>query len=396
MNKVVVSGVGCCLVDYLYNNISFTSEPFIRYSSKSSGDGSLIPGQLVFAEEFEKYSGKVLDEVIGEITKNRPADKVNIGGPSIVALIHVAQLLENTGCQVKFFGGRGNDETGKYLRESIAATPVDDSNYMLLKGTTPSTIVLSDPDYNDGTGERVFINSIGAAGNYLPEYLDEEFFISDIVVFGGTALVPAIHDNLTTLLSKAKAEGCITVVNTVYDFRNQKAGPEKKWPLGESDHSYSNIDLLITNHEEALRLSGKTDLHEALDFFFQRGTGAVAVTNGAQPVTLGANRNGIFQELKSFEMPVSELVSRVLTQNHSGDTTGCGDNFAGGMIASLVMQLQERKIKLNLQEACTWGIVSGGFACLYMGGTYHQKKTGEKRELLGTWYQAYLNQMSHE
>jgi sugar/nucleoside kinase (ribokinase family) len=67
----------------------------------------------------------------------------------------------------------------------------------VLSGTvTPSTIVLSDPDFDHGHGERVFINSIGAAWSYLPDNLNDDFFASDVVVFGGTALVPAIHDNL--------------------------------------------------------------------------------------------------------------------------------------------------------------------------------------------------------
>jgi len=42
---------------------------------------------------------------------------------------------------------------------------------------------------------RVKVNAcssipFGAAWDYLPERLDGDFFSSDIVVFGGTALVP--------------------------------------------------------------------------------------------------------------------------------------------------------------------------------------------------------------
>ncbi len=395
-NKIIVSGVGCSLVDYLFNNISFTSDTFKKYISKKNGDGGLTPGQLVFTEEFENYSGNDFQTAIREITNNKPADKINVGGPGIVALIHAAQMMENTGCEVYFYGGRGRDETGEYLQASLALTPVDITNYRLVDGPTPSTIVLSDPDYNAGTGERVFINSIGAAGNYLPEFLDDKFFSSDVVVFGGTALVPTIHDNLTELLARAKSEGCITIVNTVFDFKNQKAHPENKWPLGKSDDSYGYIDLLITNHEEALRLSGKSSLNEAMDFFYSGGTGAVVVTNGAQNITLLANKNSIFQETELTQMPVSDLISEKLTQSHTGDTTGCGDNFAGGMIASLVMQLQNGNKKINLKEACVWGITSGGFSCFYMGGTYHQKEPGEKRNLINPYYKAYLKQLNNE
>jgi sugar/nucleoside kinase (ribokinase family) len=391
--QIEISGVGCCLVDYLYNNISFTSEIFSKYVSKRSGDGGLTPGQLVFAEEFEKFSGQDFESTIREITKGKPADKVNIGGPGIVALIQAAQMLEETGCRVRFYGGRGEDETGKYLQSSLAKTPVNIDNYKRVNGATPSTVVLSDPHFQEGSGERVFINSIEAAGNYLPKYLDARFFSSDVVVFGGTALVPAIQDNLTDLLAQSKDEGCITVVNTVYDFRNQKANPDKKWPMGKSDDSYSNIDLLITNHEEALRLSEKTALNDALIFFRNLGTGAVMVTNGAKNITLFAAKNSIFRETELTEMPVSEAISEELNKSHSGDTTGCGDNFAGGAIASLGLQLQNGSTKINLKEAASWGIVSGGFSCFYMGGTFHQKEPGEKQKRIFPYYKAYLKQI---
>lgn len=77
--------------------------------------------------------------------------------------------------------------------------------------------------------------------------IDDDFFGSDIVVFGGTGLMPQIHDNLTSLLKRAKSKGCITIVNTVFDFRNEKDKPTEKWPLGESEESYGYIDLLITD-----------------------------------------------------------------------------------------------------------------------------------------------------
>lgn len=393
--QLKISGVGCCLVDYLYNNISFNSEIFSDYISKKSGDGGLTPGQLVFAEEFEKYAGQDFEAVIQKITNSRQPDKINIGGPGIVALIHAAQMLENTEYSVKFYGGRGEDKSGNYLMSSISKTPVDVSGYRKVNGATPSTVVLSDPDFHEGTGERIFINSIGAAGNYLPEYLDKGFFSSDVVVFGGTALVPAIHDNLTEILKQAKTEGCFTVVNTVYDFRNQKIYPCKKWPLGRSDDSYQNIDLLITNHEEALRLSGKTKLEEAIIFFRNIGTKAVIITNGSKNISFFAVPESIFEQTSLTELPVSEAISSELNNGTPGDTTGCGDNFAGGVISSLIMQLQNKQIKINLREAVIWGTVSGGFACFYMGGTYLQDTPGEKRKHILPYYEAYLKQI-HE
>jgi hypothetical protein len=68
---------------------------------------------------------------------------------------------------------------------------------------SPFTDVYSDPLFNNGHGERTFVNNIGVASDYHPAMLPEDFFKSDIVCFGGTALVPVIHNNLTRLLKRA-------------------------------------------------------------------------------------------------------------------------------------------------------------------------------------------------
>jgi hypothetical protein len=44
------------------------------------------------------------------------------------------------------------------------------------------------------------------------------------------------------------------------------------------------------------------------------------------------------------------------------------------------------------REALVWGIVSGGFACSYMGGTYFEARTGEKLDQIKPYYDAYLKQ----
>jgi sugar/nucleoside kinase (ribokinase family) len=125
----------------------------------------------------------------------RAPDNKNIGGPSIVSLIHAAQLTDYERCEVRFYGREGDDEAGKYLLSSLQKTLVVLHDYQLAENITPSTVVLSDPSYDNGHGERIFINSIGAAWDYRHDNLDEDFFHSAIVVFGGTALVPLIHDH---------------------------------------------------------------------------------------------------------------------------------------------------------------------------------------------------------
>lgn len=390
--KIVVSGVGCTLVDRLFSNISFDADNLTPFLSRQSGDGGLTPGHLVFKEEFEKFAEIDFHKALKQITLNKDHDKINIGGPAIVPMIHAAQMAENDDCEYNIYAARGDDENGKIIMSLLKGVPVSLKNFMVAGNETPSTIVLSDPDYDQGHGERIFINSIGSAWEYTPDQLNDEFFFSDVVIFGGTGLMPLIHDNLTELLKRAKSKGCITIVNTVYDFRNEKANPHVKWPLGESDDSYQNIDLLMMDKEEALRLSGKKDMDLAMRFFRENGTGAVIVTSGTNNVRIFSD-GSLFEILGESEMPISNAIYVELKKGHSGDTTGCGDNFVGGVIASIVSQIQSGIQTLSLKEACIWGIISGGTSCFYIGGMYEEKRSGEKRKMVEPYYEEYKKQI---
>ncbi len=391
--KIIVSGAGCCLVDMLYNDIDFKSQHMAPFLSKKRGDGGLAPGNLVFTEEFENFAGIPVSQALEKITGGRKHDKINIGGPSIVSLINVTQLVDISQCEVRYFGLGGNDEMGRFLIEALGRTKVRLRNYRLIDRSTPSTIVLSDPLFEDGHGERMFINSIGAAWMFGQEDLDDDFFNSHIVVFGGTALVPRLHDDLTVLLEKAKRNGCITVVNTVFDFRSEKADPSGRWLLGKDDDSYRFIDLLITDREEALRLSGESTIEGAVEFFINRSVSSFLITNGSKNITLFSDGR-LFSRTGKSELPASARVMNELVNFEGGDTTGCGDNFAGGVIASLVNQINNSSLHPDLMEACCWGIVSGGFTCFYVGGTYFEDREGEKLSRIKPYYDSYKEQIS--
>ncbi len=387
-----ISGVGCALVDYLFTSVDFSGETFSRYISLRPGDGGLSPGKLVFRDEFETFSGKDYMEVRAQLTQANPPVK-NIGGPSIVSLIHAAQMLVDTPAEVYFYGSKGRDKDALFIDEHLQKTPLKIGEYKVSDQYTPFTDVLSDPDYDKGLGERIFINNIGAAWDLYPEDIEEAFFESDMVVFGGTALVPHIHRSLLELLKKSKNRQAVTIVNTVYDFLNEKNNPGKAWSLGATMETYRYIDLLITDMEEALRLSGQTSIEEALSFFKDSGVGALIVTHGANPLYYFCD-NELFGKGEGC-MPVSEKVRNRIIQypEQVGDTTGCGDNFAGGAIASIAEQLMSRnRDRVNMDEVLALATVSGGYTCFYYGGTFYEEYPGQKRELIEPYYQEYLLQ----
>jgi len=395
--KIIISGTGCALADYLYTGVKFNTPQFLKYLSRNTGDGGIAPGKLVFTEELEKFSGTPYAEIFREITGNMKPDAFNIGGPGLVSLINAAQLLNKEDFEVHFYGGTGDDETAELIKQLVRETPLNIDHYRKISDKkTPFTDVLSDITYDNHQGERTFINNIGAAWDCTPVFLGDDFFSADIVCFGGTALVPQIHDNLTALLKRAKQNDCLTVVNTVFDFRYEKMNPDQPWPLVDTQEDYLLIDLLIMDCEESLKISGQKSIDEAAGYFISQQIGAFIITNGAR--NLFACSNGdLFEKTELIKLPVSEKVALDIARNPAlkGDTTGCGDNFVGGIIASLAWQLKAKSGgKLKLEEAISWGVASGGFACFYVGGTFLEKEEGEKFKIVQEFENDYKNQIS--
>ncbi|MDR2313540.1 MAG: carbohydrate kinase family protein [Spirochaetaceae bacterium] len=403
-----IHGTGCCLMDYLYPRTNFGSPQFRSWLSKKDGDGGLAIGKLVFAKDFEAFAGMPYENALAKITTGEPA--CNLGGPAAVSMVHAAQVLGKA-ARVCLYGARGNDPAGDMVEGALARagffprapeTPAEETagpgQYVLKRygGFTPRTDVLSDPAYDNGHGERTFINLIGDAEHFGPEDLGKDFFCADIVVFGGTALTPRIHRNLTELLSTAKQKNASTVVNLVYDYRGEQSAPGEKWKLGSHDDAYPFIDVLIADKAEAWRTSSRPSTDEAARWFIERGCAAVIITEGAKPLYLAAGGRGIFKALAGARVPVSGAISRELAAHPEkrGDTTGCGDNFAGGVIAGLAESLERGPQapaleKLDLRDICIPGIIAGGYACFTLGGVFYEKYPGEKRQRLAPFIEAY-------
>jgi sugar/nucleoside kinase (ribokinase family) len=199
---------------------------------------------------------------------------------------------------------------------------------------------------------------------------------------------------LTDLLKKARALGAVTVVNLVYDYQSEQKRGNEKWKLGSRDDAYQYIDILIADREEALKTSGRPGAEEAANWFISRGTGAAVISDGARPVFLASGK-GIFLPLAGQTMEVCEAADRDWEQfpERRGDTTGCGDNFAGGIIAGTAEQMALVKPgRLDLRELCVQGITAGGFARFTLGGTFYESAPGEKRKLLEPYMADYRRQ----
>ncbi len=380
-----ISGTGCCLLDYLFTDMDFSSEIFQRFQSKKPGDGGLVPGNLVFSSDLAEFSGLSEEKVLELLSGRSLPDSINLGGPGVVAMIHASQMLHQDDWKVCFTGAMGDEEISGEIKNIVRKYPIDFTEVVFPGEAAASTTVLSDPGYNGGAGERTFINRLGAAEYLQSSDLVMDFFNSDIVLWGGTALVPRIHNDLTALVKKVKAQGGLNVVGTVYDFLNESKNPYSPWPLGNPEEpAYPWIDLLITDYEEALRLTGESDGESAIKALKNKGCGSFIITKGKEPLCLFSDGKGNFEKQDKMFLPVSPYVDADLKAHPEkrGDTTGCGDNFVGGVLVSIARQIKKSDNRIDLVEAAVEGICSGGLALYINGGCRPENYPGEKEHLI--------------
>jgi sugar/nucleoside kinase (ribokinase family) len=399
-----IHGTGCGILDCIYADEDFSSPAYQKAMSKKRRDGGLTPGQLVFSGTMEAFMGKPYDQILASLTGGKVPSVKNLGGPSAVALTHAAQILAGRSAggasfAVRFYGVRGSDTVGDVIEDKITSLPFKEVR--LIRKNCPSARVdaLSDPRYSNNSGERTFVYRRGAPDEFYPGDLSDDFFDAGLIAFGGTALTPRLHDDLTELLKRSRKSGAVTEVNLVYDYRSEIESPGQKWKLGRNDDAYPYIDLLLADWEEAVKTSGKTSAKEAVAWFLDQGCGAVVITHGRQPVLLCAGPDSLlFTKTGLISLPVCEAINQELAEHPEwrGDTTGCGDNFAGQIIVEIAETITAGKQNgIDLREICIPATAAGGFACFIMGGVYYEKEPGEKRRLLEPYIAAYRKQLGN-
>jgi len=177
-------------------------------------------------------------------------------------------------------------------------------------------------------------------------------------------------------------------------FDASRGTEDGRWPIGDSDEVYCHLDVLVTDYTEALMYSGERNLANALRFFQRSGVGAIVVTNGLEPVRFWSGGSVCRTSEGEVPIPAAVVQDKVRGLLPTGDTVGCGDNFAGGLIASLAMQWKTGK-RMDLSEAVRLGNLSGAIASTYAGGVYFEGAPGEKRALICRYREAYEAQLDH-
>jgi sugar/nucleoside kinase (ribokinase family) len=375
-----ISGVGCCVLDALHDVPPGEGEArMARYLSRVHGDGGLVRGAAVLRKALEERHRRPVADLVAEISGDAQAS---------------LKLLRGEEVEVRLYGNLSDDEDGALVRRLLGRTPVSIDRMGTRPGRFPCTHILNEPGAH-GTGERSFICETGTSDALAmaPEELDREFFESEVALFSAMWWEPRLHARLTSLLAECKRSGSVTVVGTAFDpSRSHDRG---RWALGDSDEAYRHVDALVMDRAEALLHSGEAELDRALEFFRRAGVGACVVTQGVEPVHYWSRGSTFAPEEGQLPVPAAILRDKASGALPSGDSVGCGDNFVGGVVSSMALQLR-RGGSLSLREAVILGNLAGGIASTHPGGVLDERYPGEKRDLVERYRHPYQEQLACE
>ena len=386
-----ISGAGCLVVDYIYHDIDFSLPEVSQYLSKDGINGVLV-GEGALLAQLEEYFQKPKEVIIRDMTCGKTPDMA-LGGVSVVTLISAAQLL--TDCEdieVYYYANIPDNDLGRFTLETIRKTPLRTEGLRVVPGDSVVTYALCGADLA-GKPSRTFLcyPTVHPSTALQVHQLDDAFYGSEITVFSCIQWEPEISRHFSSVLKRCKEKGSITIVTTASDPMMRG---RKRWVLGDGDEVYQYIDILIMNKDEALNYSGTDDLESAAAYFKSLpAIEGVLVTDGRSP-TYVYSRGNLCLPWEGF-VPTASSIDRDKEQGvlPVGDTVGCGDNFCGGVVASIARQLDQQPGKIDLVEACIIGNLSGGITSTTIGGVFKERFPGEKIALMNKYLAEYRKQV---
>ncbi len=257
--------------------------------------------------------GDVMLDVITKIEVM--PDKINYGSdtPSKIsthgggAAGNVASWLTRTDARATIVGHVGDDAAGAALTSEFDALGVRHNNLMVDKGSSGVVVVLVDP-----TGERTMFPDNGAnSGLHIGDLPDLSEF-NAVYLSGYSPLDPLSRPGVLEMIAKIKQTGL-----PIY-FDPASVGGMMQVPLDEVKSWIRLMDVILLNEEEAIYLTGLSDVEAAIDRLLE-DCEVVVIKRGSHGA-IGKARGSIL-------VSVPALPTEVI------DTTGAGDSFAAGFIA---------------------------------------------------------------
>ena len=219
---------------------------------------------------------------------------------------NVASWLAVLGNDVTMVGRVGDDAAGSAITSEFDALGISYGDIVKEGLHTGVVICLVDP-----SGERTMLADNGANAGLALSDLPSLDGVDAIYVTGYALLAPASRPGVLAMIHAINAR------NIPIFFDPATVGGMKDVPVEEILSWCTLMDTVIMNEEEAIYLSGSSDIEAALDFFLEHAPRAI-IKRGSQGA-IGRERRG-------------ELVTVIAQATQVVDTTGAGDSFAAGFI----------------------------------------------------------------
>jgi sugar/nucleoside kinase (ribokinase family) len=230
----------------------------------------------------------------------------NLGGNGA----NTSYTLGMLGVPVRLMGMVGRDAFGERVLSILRSAAVDLSLVGRSKASTTTVVAVV-----NSAGDRLFLHQAGSSAEVFPEpivftppMLDgvSRFHLANVFA------LPSMRRNAPESLRRAREAGLTVSLDTGWDARG-------RW-LEDIAGCLPYVHLLFMNQDEASKLSGHDDPAQAARRMQSLGAGDVIIK-------LGAAGCAVFATGGSEYFPAFEI--------EAVDTTGAGDCFVGGYLASL-------------------------------------------------------------
>lgn len=244
---------------------------------------------------------------------------------------NTSYALATLGVPVRLRGAVGRDDFGDRVMGRLRGAGVNLEEVVRMDLPTASTVVLVAPD-----GSRSFLHAPGVSYEVFSTPGEfgagpGHFHLASIFS------LPKMRVTAAETLARANKAGWTTSLDTVHDALGE-------W-MGVMEPCLQHIGVLFANEAEALHISGCVDIGAAARLFLARGVKLVVIKRGRNGCAV-FNGEGKFWA-RGFAV---ETV----------DTTGAGDCFTGGFLATLYRGG-------TLQEAAHLGNACGALSASRMG-----------------------------
>ncbi len=224
------------------------------------------------------------------------------------AAANVARWLAHMGCDTFLCSRVADDTNGLILQKELDAFNVRHSDYRVPHEKTGTVVVLVSED-----GERTMFPDSGSNSGLSSADLPPLDGFTAAYLSGYALINSQSRTNVLEMIQILKAKGIPLV------FDPGTVGALRRIPNSMLQEWIRMMDILLLNEEEALYISQISDLHGALIALATKAP-IVVIKRGAAGVT------AISEQVRTVELPALDV--EVI------DTTGAGDSFAAGFIAS--------------------------------------------------------------